>query len=110
MNQSFITSPRPYGVAVDGSHILLANGRGAAIGRADLDGRNMNQSSVAGTQIPPGVAVNGGRIYQTRTLNNTVGRADLDGQNVDAELHHRRRRGTERIRWTPNRPAVPALS
>src|SRR5439155_994948 len=82
VNQSFITSPRPDGVAVDGSHIYWANQRGDAIGRADLDGQNVNESFITGASSPYGVAVDGSHVYWTNS-NYTIGRADLDGQNVN---------------------------
>src|SRR5439155_20942438 len=82
VNQSFTTSPRPYGVAVDGSHIYWANHCAGAIGRADLDGQNVNESFITGASSPYGVAVDGSHVYWTNS-NYTIGRADLDGQNVN---------------------------
>ena len=53
------------------------------IGRADLDGQNVNQGFITGTAIPFGVAVDGSHVYWTNFNNGTIGRADLDGQNVN---------------------------
>ena len=48
MNESFITgASSPYGVAVDGEPRLLDEPNGT-IGRADLDGQNVNQSFITG--------------------------------------------------------------
>ena len=56
-----------------------------AIGRANLDGQNVNQSFISGTRstTPFGMAVDSRHIYWASNQNHTVGRADLDGQNVN---------------------------
>ncbi len=70
-------------------HLLGQQGFNGTIGRADLDGQNVNQNFI----IPPasypwGVTVDSGHIYWTNgLLVGTIGRADLDGQNADPELH-----------------------
>jgi hypothetical protein len=53
------------------------------IGRADVDGQNVNQSFITGAIAPIGVAVDSGHIYWANLGTNTIGRADLDGQNAD---------------------------
>ena len=55
----------------------------ATIGRADLDGQNVNQSFITGGATPPGSAVDGGHIYWANVSSGTIGRADLDGQNAN---------------------------
>src|SRR6266542_2949588 len=54
------------------------------IGRADIDGQNVDQSFVTVASSPTGVAVDSGHIYWTNSgFNGTIGRADIDGGNVD---------------------------
>src|SRR6266536_2866061 len=53
------------------------------IGRADLDGQNVNQGFITGTANPAGVAIDGSHIYWGNVNSGTIGRADLDGQNVN---------------------------
>jgi virginiamycin B lyase len=56
----------------------------ATIGRADLNGQNVNQNFITGASSPRGVAVDSGHIYWPNgDINGTIGRADLDGQNVN---------------------------
>jgi len=51
VNQSFITGANiPSGMAADGSHVYWTNfGNPHTIGRADLDGQNVNQSFITGS-------------------------------------------------------------
>jgi hypothetical protein len=52
------------------------------IGRADLDGSNVNQSFITGASQPFGVAVDAEHLYWANSfITNTIGRADLDGSN-----------------------------
>jgi hypothetical protein len=53
------------------------------IGRADVDGQNVDQNFITGASRPYFVAVDSRYIYWTNALGNTVGRADLDGRNVN---------------------------
>jgi len=55
------------------------------IGRANLNGQNVNQSFINGTRstTPFGMAVDSRHIYWASNQNHTIGRADLDGQNVN---------------------------
>jgi len=59
VNPSFITGGSiPAGVAVDSNHIYWANSyRINTIGRADLDGQNVNHSFINAVSSPLGVAV-----------------------------------------------------
>ena len=54
-----------------------------AIGRADVEGGNVNQNFITGALYARGVAVDGSHIYWVSYNNGTIGRADLDGQNVN---------------------------
>jgi sugar lactone lactonase YvrE len=54
-----------------------------SIGRADLDGQNVNQSFITGVSIPIGIAVDSSHIYWANFNYSSIGRADRDGQNVN---------------------------
>jgi hypothetical protein len=69
-------------VAVDGAHIYWANQDSQAIGRADLNRSNVNQSFIT-VNSPCGVAVDGAHIYWGNVTTKTIGRANLDGTGVD---------------------------
>jgi hypothetical protein len=77
----------PSSVAVDGTHIYWTTYNGT-IGRADLDGSNVDQSFIT-TNAPQAVdiVVDGGHIYwldeRPGQSNSAIGRAGLDGSNVD---------------------------
>lgn len=73
----------PYSVAVDSTYIYWANanelnGQGS-IGRARLDGTEVNPSFIPNLTDPRGVAVNGNHVYWTSFGTGTIGRANLDG-------------------------------
>jgi hypothetical protein len=55
------------------------------VGRADVDGQNVNQNFIAiiGPSEPVWVAVDSSHVYWTNFGTGTIGRADLDGQNVN---------------------------
>ena len=84
MNQNFIVPSQTglYGLAVDSSYIYWADIGHNTIGRAELDGQNVNVSFITGCSLPRGVAVDRSHIYWTND-GNTLGQADLDGQNVN---------------------------
>jgi hypothetical protein len=63
-------------------HIYWTDGL-LAIGRADLNGQNANQSFITGAFLPYGVAVDGGHVYWANSQISTIGRADLNGQNAN---------------------------
>jgi virginiamycin B lyase len=67
------------GIAVGAGHIYWAAG---AIGRANLDGSNPNQSFVP-AGLPYAVAIDSSHIYWADTNTGTIGRANLDGTNPD---------------------------
>ena len=53
----------PVGVAVDRNYIYYANNDGGTIGRADLDGTNLNQDFITTATGPLGLAVDGSAVY-----------------------------------------------
>src|ERR1039458_5037646 len=79
-NQSWLTTPS-YGVAVDANYIYWTNYAGGKIGRADLNGGNLNASFITGLTNPMGIAVNGSYIYWSNftATSSTISRANLDG-------------------------------
>ena len=68
---------------MDSSHIYWANHVNNTIGRADVDGQNVNQSFITGASRLYWVAVDSRYIYWANAVRNTIGWADLDGQNVN---------------------------
>ena len=81
MEQNFIpTAGGAFGIAVDGQHIYWANNmQGSTIGRADLDGGNVDNSFIPGATDPEGVAVDGSHIYWGNYGAGMIGRANLNG-------------------------------
>ena len=68
------------------AYIYWANwwgGPGTTIGRATVDGTQVNQSFIDGAHGPCGVAVDGKHIYWGNQVTDTIGRAKLDGTGVD---------------------------
>jgi virginiamycin B lyase len=68
------------------AYIYWANwwgGPGTTIGRATVDGTQVNQSFIGGAHGPCGVAVDGKHIYWGNQATDTIGRAKLDGSGVD---------------------------
>jgi hypothetical protein len=59
---------------------------GATIGRATIDGAQVNQSFITGAHGPCGVAVGGGHIYWGNQTTDTIGRANLDGSGVKQDF------------------------
>jgi virginiamycin B lyase len=85
LNTTFVRggSPSVCGVAVDAAHLYWTNLENGRIGRANLDGTQVNQSFIAGATSPCGVAADGAHIYWGNNDNNTIGRANLDGTQVN---------------------------
>ena len=54
-----------------------------AVGRANLDGSNVDQSFITGADTPDAVAVDGQHLYWANTATGAIGRAGLDSSNVD---------------------------
>jgi hypothetical protein len=98
VDPSFIADAgtNPGGVAVDAGHVYWTNPPASAfdphavptepgsIGRANLDGSDVDPSFIAdaGTN-PGGVAVDAGHIYGVEFNESEIARAKLDGTNVD---------------------------
>ena len=82
----------PTGIAVDGQHIYWADEvwQGGSIGRADLNGANINQSLlIIGGGTEWGVAVDAQHLYWTWSVypgDGFVGRSNLDGSNANSSF------------------------
>jgi hypothetical protein len=76
---------RPWGVAVDASHIYWASTAGA-IGRSDLDGSAADRTFIGGLNTPCGIAVDNRYVYWGEIEIGTIGRARLDGTEVEPEF------------------------
>ena len=74
------------GLAVDGSHIYWADRFGDAIGRADLEGNNLEPAFITGADEPCGVALRDGYIYWANYGGDSIGRARIDGTEVNQEF------------------------
>jgi len=86
VEQSFISLPggsQPCGVVVDGDHIFWADGV-SKIGRAKIDGTDVDPSFITGADFPCGPSINAASktIYWANTANQTIGKANLDGTHV----------------------------
>jgi hypothetical protein len=76
----FISTPGgPRGLAVDGRHIYWTTN--STIGRANLDGSNVDQSFIDGTSPGRGMAVEAPYLYWVTSSG--IGRASIDGTGVD---------------------------
>ena len=65
------------------AYVYWTNWGTDTIGRANLDGTDVNRSFITGADDPLGVAVDAGHVYWTNTATGTIGRADLDGTGVN---------------------------
>ena len=65
------------------SYVYWTNQGANAIGRANLDGTNVNQSFISGASGAFGLAVDAGHVYWTNFAGGTIGRANLDGTNAN---------------------------
>lgn len=74
------------GIAVDGSHIYLADAAHGAIVRADLDGHNVNYSFITGVRNPCGVAVDATSVYWVEHDAGAISKANLEGGEVQREV------------------------
>ena len=64
-------------------HVYWSNYNTAAIGRANVDGTEVNQSFIGTNFNPEGMAVDGNHIYWSNLGSNTIGRANVDGTGVN---------------------------
>ncbi len=80
-----LQSPGACGVAVGGGHIYWASG--STIGRANLNGTEVEPNFITNLTTPCGVAVDSAHIYWTNSQfppgGTTIGRANLDGTGVN---------------------------
>jgi len=87
VNGSFISGVLPNvpaGIAVDATHIYWAAfDPVGAIGRANLDGSDVDQTLIPDITSPVGIAVDATHIFWTNDYNGTIGRANLDGTGVN---------------------------
>jgi virginiamycin B lyase len=91
----------------------VSSGASSTIGRAKLDGTDVDPSFItvasSPTGGPVGVAVDAAHVYWTNSYTNSIGRAKLDGTDVDPSFI-RGARGpwgmarTPRISSCPSRP------
>jgi hypothetical protein len=82
------------GLASDGTYLYFSRCDDNTIGRADLDGNDVEEGliSLGGTSCPQGLAVSGTHIYWTQLGSGTIGRATLNGQDADGrwlDIHSR---------------------
>ena len=87
VNHDFIKANAPYGVAVGADHVYWSNwtapwgiDMGTTVGRAKLDGTEVNQAFVTGAQLPQGIAVDASHIYWANTQWPLVGRYGAIGR------------------------------
>ena len=77
---------------MNGTHIFWANSNpgGTSIGRANLDGSNVNPNFITGATAPGGVAVTATHVYWTNNSptigEDSIGRANLDGSGVNQDF------------------------
>jgi hypothetical protein len=92
LDTSFIPDPSGGGscVAVDGAHVYWLSGTtDVAIGRANLDGSDVNQDFVTVGKNDPNsivgcdIAVDGAQIYWGNPSTGAIGRVNLDGTGLD---------------------------
>src|SRR5208337_4741760 len=81
-NKSLFPAPDPFGLTVDGTYVYWANPDTDSIGRAKLNGMEVNLDFITGVDQPLDVAVNGTYIYWTQQ-NDSIGRANLNGTGVN---------------------------
>jgi virginiamycin B lyase len=85
VNQNFITTGNGVcGVAVTSSYIYWANYQAEAIGRAKLNGTDVNLDFISGCSA--GIAIEGNYIYFTTSSGTGIGRAKLDGTDVNLDF------------------------
>jgi len=72
-------------VAVDFAHVYWSNSEvNGSIGRADLNGQNVNQAFLTRLSNPRGLAVDSAHLFwAVGDLTGAIGRAGIDGQNAN---------------------------
>jgi hypothetical protein len=85
LDADFITGlQRPFQFAVSGGKLYWADYGAGTIGRADLDGSDV-ETLLSGLTAPTAVAVADGHVYWTTGMlpDHSIGRANLDGSGAD---------------------------
>jgi hypothetical protein len=72
------------GIDVDAGHIYF--GAGGNVGRADLDGTNVNSTFITGGASVGTVDVDSQHVFWANSESGRVGRADLDGSNANQDF------------------------
>lgn len=72
-------------IAVTDRHLYWTDPSAGTIGRANLDGRGVDEDFVDGLGEPAGVATDGTHLYWGDRDSDTIGRANLDGSAVDTD-------------------------
>lgn len=88
------------GLASDGTYLYFSRCDDNTIGRADLDGNDVEERliSLGAKSCPQGLAVTGTHIYWTQLGSGTIGRAGLNGRDVHGRwLNIRSRQGPFQI-------------
>ena len=91
LQRHLIDLPPQHGVAVadglasDGTYLYFSSCDDNTIGRADLDGSQVEQDliSLGASSCPQGLAVAGSHIYWTQLGSGTIGRATLDATGIN---------------------------
>jgi hypothetical protein len=84
-NFAFLTEiGTPTGIAVYGNYLYWGNFYANSIGRANLQGGEVNPAFITtGVSHPEGIAVAGGHIYWSNSASESIGRANLQGGEVN---------------------------
>jgi Low-density lipoprotein receptor repeat class B len=80
----FFASPEPYGITADSTHVYWTDESTDEIGRAELNGANVEPSLIpAAGEVPEGMAVDDGHVYWANLVGQAIGRSNLDGSNPE---------------------------
>ena len=88
VNRQLTRARGPVGLAISGNYLYRSdpgvdNGSpGTTIGRARLDGTDVNANVNEGRNCPHRLVIKGGYIYWSSRRGNTIGRAPLNGADV----------------------------
>lgn len=73
-------------VAVDANHVYWTDNWHETIGRANLDGSEVEGAFITGANQPCGLSVDSSHIYWVNFEGETIGRANLDGTGVQQDF------------------------
>lgn len=74
------------GLALDSQHIYWGENLLGTVGRAELDGRKVEEGFVPAPGDPCSVAVDSAHLYWSDATGNAIGRASLDGSAVEPKF------------------------